>query len=140
MPKVAERLDARERLLGWLQPGDTVYTILRHVSRSGMQRVIGVVVFLGDDVKPIHPIHPNYAVANLLGRRLSKDYDGVVCGGTGMDMGFELVYSLSSALFPDGFECIGEGCPANDHVNGVREYGAGVFHRDGGYALRQAWL
>lgn len=33
-----------ERLRKWLKPGDTVHTICDHVSRSGMSRVIRVVV------------------------------------------------------------------------------------------------
>ena len=82
-----------------------------------------------------------------------------------MDMGFHLVYSLSYALWPDGFGCVGAGCPSNDHSNGDRDYtphgptdangdpedrdpGPGEardglvrhWHRDGGYALRQRWL
>lgn len=62
-------------------------------------------------------------------------------------MGFELVYSLSRTLFPDGFDCIGEGdgygtfCPSNDHSNDrTRDYSPGRHHGGGGYALRQRWL
>jgi hypothetical protein len=39
-----------------------------------------------------------------------------------MDMGFHAVYTLSSVLFPEGF-------------NDGRDK-----HRDGGYALRHEWL
>ena len=39
----AERDEAREKLRKWLKPGDTVYTVLRHVSRSGMMRTIQVI-------------------------------------------------------------------------------------------------
>lgn len=35
--------EARKRLKEVLKPGDTVYTILRHVSRSGMTRHISLV-------------------------------------------------------------------------------------------------
>ena len=41
--KEKERDEARERLLEMLRPGDTVHTILRHVSRSGMSRSISPV-------------------------------------------------------------------------------------------------
>lgn len=34
--KEAEREDAKTRLLAMLKPGDRVYTVLRHVSASGM--------------------------------------------------------------------------------------------------------
>ena len=63
-------------------------------------------------------------------------------GGAGMDMGFALVYELSHALYPDGFDCIGEGCPANDHNNPPhpdREAGS-MHHASGGYALNQRWM
>lgn len=97
--KDAERQEAKERLLEWLKPGDTVYTILRHRSRSGMSRVIGVVL-LKDGVD----LHPNYAVSKFLGWNLGKaDRDGISVSGCGMDMGFHLVYELSQGLFGDGY-------------------------------------
>jgi hypothetical protein len=39
-----------------------------------------------------------------------------------MDMGFALVHELSGRLYPDGFGCLGERCPSNDHRNGDRDY------------------
>lgn len=41
--KDLERERAKASLLESLKPGDRVYTILKHVSRSGMYRVISVV-------------------------------------------------------------------------------------------------
>ena len=87
-----------ENLRAWFPKGSTVYTILRHVSRSGMRRQIGVVAILGpDDIR-----HPNYAVSTALGYRLS-DGDGVIVYGAGMDMGFHLVHSLALKLYGDGY-------------------------------------
>lgn len=43
--KAQERQEAIERLREILKPGDTVYTIIRHVSRSGMQRSIQLLKF-----------------------------------------------------------------------------------------------
>lgn len=40
----AERAAAIAKFRELVEPGDTLYTILRHVSRSGMQRSISVVV------------------------------------------------------------------------------------------------
>jgi hypothetical protein len=51
-------------------------------------------------------------------------------------MGFAAVYELSSMLYPNGFNCLGNRCPANDHFNRVDV----KHHRDGGYALRHEWL
>lgn len=42
MSTQAEKDEAAERLREILKPGDTVYCILRHVSRSGMQRRISL--------------------------------------------------------------------------------------------------
>ena len=41
--QMAERDEAIANLREILKPGDTVYTILRHVSKSGMSRVIDAV-------------------------------------------------------------------------------------------------
>ena len=37
---IKERDEARARLREILKPGDTVYTVLRHVSASGMSQVL----------------------------------------------------------------------------------------------------
>ena len=137
-----ERDDAIARLREWLKPGDTVYTVLRNVSRSGMQRTIGVLGIelpgRGDCADPkIRDYTRNVAMA--LDLRDDNRRSGVVIGGCGMDMGLEIVYQLSTVLFRDNFECIGERCPSNDHSNGDRNYKLHP-HRDGGYALKQRWL
>ena len=131
-----------------VNPGDTLYTILRHRSASGMLRVIDVKALDCTDARyPFRSLGWNVARAGI-GDRWDDKNEGVRVGGCGMDMGVHLVYNLSYALYPDGFGCIGKGCPSNDHSNGDRSYtphmnGAGYvghWHRDGGYALRQRWL
>lgn len=117
-----ERDEAIAKLREWIKPGDTVYTILRNVSRSGMQREIGIVLMKPDGVV----LHPNWSVAKALGYRLGKR-DGVIVGGCGMDMGFEIVYNLSRVLFGAGFGCIGKECHSNDHFNGDRDYTENKF-------------
>lgn len=98
MPKYtkAEIEEAKAALLGWLEPGDRVYTILRRVSKSGMSRDISVVIF-----RDGQPLHPNHSIAVLTDRRLvnANGYDAIRVQGCGMDMGFELVYALSRYLF-----------------------------------------
>lgn len=128
--------EAKERLRGWVQPGDTLYTVLGHVSRSGMVRDIGVreIVPTPGEREPVTMLDLDWNVARVTGRRLTDH--GVRCNGAGMDMGFDLIYSLSRSLFPGGFDCIGEHCPANDHSNGSDV----KHHTDGGYALRQRWI
>ncbi len=134
----AEQAEAIERLRDWIKPGDTVYTILRHRAASGMSRVIDhVVIEIDAGVPKVH--HIGWNVAKAIGLTYDRDRDGIKVSGTGMDMGFSLVYDLGRVMFPDGFECTGHGCPANDHSNGDRDY-TPHQHREGGYALRQRWL
>lgn len=132
--------EARAQLREMLPPGSKVKTILRHVSRSGMTRAISPVVD-GEDV--------TWLVCKAFPKHFRRNarHDGITMGGCGMDMGFQLVYTLSHYLYPDGFECIGDGgpdqwprlCPSNDHSNGDRDYSP-HHHSSGGYALRQEWL
>jgi hypothetical protein len=99
-----EQNEAKERLLGWIKRGDTVYTICDHVSRSGMMRHIRLVVpLIGDDGK-IHFVHPNFATATVLGySQVKKGNAALKVGGCGMDMGFSVVYALAQTLFGDGY-------------------------------------
>lgn len=133
--KQADREEAIAELRAILRPGDTVYTILRHRSRSGMSRVIDLYVQGPDGPRGI-----GWQAAKATGNRYDSNREGIKIGGCGMDMGFALVYALSSTLFPDGFECIGERCPANDHSNGDRDYTPHPHPQAGGYALVQRWL
>lgn len=135
MEKKNERsVEALERLRQWIKPGDTVYTILRHVSKSGMTRSISPVINTAGQTVDI-----DWAVARLFGSRIDQKHGGLIRSGCGMDMGFDLVHHLSYKLFPDGFTCTGQFCPSNDHVNGDRNYTTHQ-HASGGYALRQRWL
>lgn len=123
-----------------LKPGDTVYTTLRHVSRSGMNRRITLCVGDGKAVTNI-TWHAAHALGDPIKNRAGYVQDvGISVSGCGMDMGFNLVYNLSRVLFPQGFDCIGERCPSNDHSNGDRNHAPHKHTGDGGYALRHAWL
>lgn len=123
-----ERQKAIDQLREWLKPGDTVYTILRNVSRSGMSREIGIVLI----DKEGRTLHPNYSVAKALGERQGKR-DGVIVGGCGMDMGFHLVYNLGATLFGFGEECAKLGYHRGRNGDSGPE-------TDGGYLLRHEWL
>lgn len=126
-----ERDRAREYIHRWVEPGDTLYTILRHCSRSGMSRSIQVV-----KMEETGLVYLGYNAALAIGMPYDRKNEGVKMGGCGMDMGFALVYELSHALFRDGFDCIGEKCPSNDHSNRVKT----DHHKDGGYALTHRWI
>ena len=135
--ELAEREAARQRLLSVLKPGDTVCTVLRHCSKSGMLRVIDLVYL--DKNGRVYDIGWNAAKA--MGDKYDMDRNGIRIGGCGMDMGFALVYNLGQCLFPKGFKCINNKkyphrCPSNDHCN--RE--DNKHHNSGGYALKHRWL
>ena len=124
--KQADRKEAIESLRESLKPGDTVYTVLRHVSRSGMSRTISAHSFeqhykddeCGESTEDyIQPLWLSYNVAKAIESPFDPNREGVKMSGCGMDMGFALVYDLSRVLWPDGFDCSGEGCQANDHMN-----------------------
>lgn len=86
-----------EALRGQLKPGDIIYTILNHVSRSGMQREITLVHIVDNE-----PQYLSYQAAKVLDWPLGKE-SSIKVRGAGMDMGFHTVYSLSQALFGDGY-------------------------------------
>ena len=134
----AARAESIEMLRTILTPGDTVYCILRHVSRSGMQREISLRVMDKDSEGKPWLRYIDTLAARAIGERIGR-HDGIVMDGCGMDMGFQLVYLLSSALWPDGWKCIGNGCPSNDHSNGAPRNGE-MSHRSSGYALRSEWI
>jgi len=113
-----------------------VHCILRHVSRSGMLRVIDLVKL----DEPPNVLSIGYSAAEAMGDRYDRDREGIRISGAGMDMGFALVYNLGRTLWPEGFPCVGERCPSNDHSNGDRDYSGTTTHHDGGYALRHRWL
>jgi hypothetical protein len=88
-------------LKNWFPEGSTVYTVLRHVSASGMSREVGVVAIVDKaDIR-----HPNHAVSVVLGWARAKGAkgDGVKVKGCGMDMGFHLAYALSDVLYGNGY-------------------------------------
>lgn len=122
-----------EQLRKYLKPGSVVYTSLKHVSKSGMYRVINLRVFINNE-----PIRLDGYAADLL-EGYDNKHEGCRSHGCGMDMGFHLVMHLSYALFRDGFICTGKNCPSNDHFNGDRNYKRHK-HTSGGYALEQRWL
>ena len=129
--------DAKNTLLDIIKPGDTLYTILRHCSKSGMSRNISV---LTKDMREI-----SYYVAVVLEYPRAKD-GSIKVGGCGMDMGFHLIHSLSNALYGE-YQCIGDNehyklsCHSDDHVNGPKpaKKDGKMIHKDG-YALNHLWL
>lgn len=108
-PVTKEEID---RLKAWIEANNyTVYTALRHVSKSGMQRQISVVIPIRSVVSVPGPVvvqfvHPSYTVAKLLDRKYTEKsgHNAIVCNGCGTDMGFDLIYNLSYVLYGDGYK------------------------------------
>lgn len=108
-----EQAQAITTLREHLKPGDTVYTSVTHVARSGMSRSIRLFI-----IRDGAPWDISYFAARAMSDKIDQKNGGIRIGGCGMDMGFSLVYNLSRALFRDtGFACIGDKCPSNDHNN-----------------------
>ena len=92
--------NALEYLHEAIKPGDRVYTVLNRKSASGTTRHISCYIATIYDGKPgIRNI--SHLVAAALELRRNFDTGGVVVTGCGMDMGFHLVYELSSVMFFD---------------------------------------
>lgn len=143
-----------------LQPGDTVYTVLRHRSGSGMMRVIDLFVIRKDRWSgQMRPWFIGHLAAQAMGDLYDRDREGIKVSGCGMDMGFHVVYSLGSVLFPEGFGDEGEiegkstqkkrrpktkaeaarMIKAGYTFHGRNGDGAG-WDNDGGYALKHEWI
>lgn len=114
----------------WLKPGSTVYTILRHVSNSGMSRRISCIIPMKDGSL----LDISGYVGDVIGARRNDKDGSLVVGGCGMDMGFHVIYSLSLSrhLFPDGFKLPKGKSGRNGDTSG--------HDKDGGYALNQRWI
>jgi hypothetical protein len=121
-----------------LPPGTTLYTILRHVSASGMSRSIDVRVLQPDGKGGVSVLCVRVPE---VGKAYMGSYDAAQrnhgadykVGGSGMDMGFALVYELGRLAYPDGFTVT----PSTIHRNGTPD---GARDEDGGYAFAHRWL
>ncbi len=127
----AERERALEELRELLPPGSTVHTILRHVSKSGMQREISCKrAFPDGQIADL-----DYLVSQVLGDRIGK-HGGIVVGGCGMDMGFHIVHSLSYALH--GMNDVGPDAIAKSAIG--HPYKPTDTQFRAGYSLEHKWL
>ena len=116
------RNDAIASLKACLKPGNTVYTILRSVSRSGMRRSLSVYIITSDG----QPWDVTGTVCRATGRNTDRN-NNLTVDGCGMDMGFHVVYGLGMTLWPDG----------TTEPHGTRD---GEPDSSGGYALKHRWL
>lgn len=115
-----ERNEALERLRGWVKPGDTVYCVLRSVSRSGMSRVIHFFsIERGEDVRrPLNHLTSN--IAKACGYRMDDKRNGHEYRPDAKEKAERLV--------SQGVKFCGRGGDSSSWDN------------DSGYALRSEWV
>ena len=94
--QAAARDELREIFAGNDKP--LIYTILRHVSASGLSRDISLFYDSPEGIRPI-----THTAARALGYKVisSGGFNAIRQHGGGMDMGFNLVYSLSAVIYKD---------------------------------------
>ncbi len=141
----ADRANALQLLQRNLTPGDTVYLVLREWKRNG-DRSISLLALARTDINPEGlPALWNISghVHHLTGWRSNEDDDdpiAIVTDTQGMDAGAWLVYCLGRYIWPDGYDCSGEGaCNWNEH-HGIDMVPYGGHHEATGYALRYRWI
>lgn len=163
----SERDEFIAKLRETLKPGDTLHTVLRSVSRSGMNRKIDVYKLeCGSNGDGVSKSWLSYWIAKASGESYDTKRECLSVGGCGMNMEFAVVYNLSRALWPAGFGVPCSNChrraaspeeakqltengahctqaKADDHFKHVfrgRNGDTSGWDTDGGYALHQEWL
>jgi hypothetical protein len=109
------------RLYRGFYPNETVYTVLKHTSSSGMFRKIDA--FVIRDSRPMSilaALNDEDKAEFLKIYPLDREERAFRVRGTGMDMGFAIVYTLSQIVF--------------------KNYPAATKERSAGYILSQSWL
>lgn len=105
--KNTEQRQAIDELRELLEPGETIWTVVRHVSKSGMARAIDAYVFRTDEsTGQPYKLWLSPKIARACGMQFHQKYEAVWLQGCGMDMGFHLVNTLSYALH--GYETTDE--------------------------------
>ena len=96
--KNEEKKTAIETLKKEIKKGDSIYTVLTKVNNMGTYRHIKPILF-----KDNQPLFLTYQIATALQYPIKEKTYSIGVGGCGMDMGFHLIYNLSSTLFGDGY-------------------------------------
>jgi len=117
--------ETKKELLNLVEKGNRkLYTILRHVSNSGMFRLISVFTIVDNK-----PVILDWYIDNLGLYKRDGKREGLRISGCGMDMGFDVVYNLGRFLFPNG-----------DGKTVTGRNGDKKPETDGGYLLNQKWI
>tara|TARA_R100001015_G_C4446715_1_gene38336 strand:- start:30 stop:338 length:309 start_codon:yes stop_codon:yes gene_type:complete len=94
-----DKKDIKKQLKKLFPKGSTAFTLVTKVAPSGMSRHIMV----AGSGKKGHVQNLSWYIAELLDYKYKPDTRSVFVSGCGMDMGFALVYRLSTKLYKDGY-------------------------------------
>jgi len=94
-----EKENAIEYLREYVKEGDTIYTLVKKVSPSGMSRQMVIIVRTDTGVRNI-----SWLTARALGYRMCKENDCFSISGCGQDMGYAVAYDIGATLFNDGYK------------------------------------
>ena len=83
-------------LMNEIHPKQTIFSIIRHVSESGMTRHIAF-FYINNNA----PYWITYDIHKLLGYKMNKYHDAIIVKGCGMDMAFSVVDNLQWKLNED---------------------------------------
>lgn len=95
-------LEARETLTSILKQGDTIFSITRRTSKSGLQKSLDFIKFIPE--RPNQPYRLNRLIAYALNFGRNKNGEVIRHGHVqhGQDLGSDTVYQVSTCLFNDG--------------------------------------
>ena len=98
--EIAEAIQVLQNL--GCENGTTIYTSIRSVAKSGMSRAISCFIVATEADGSNYISNIDYFVGIILGLKHHKE-GGLIIRGCGMDMGFAIVYNLSSEMLSDGY-------------------------------------
>ena len=98
--EIAEAIQVLQNL--GCKEGTTIYTSIRSVAKSGMSRAISCFIVATEADGSNYISNIDYFVGIILGLKHHKE-GGLIIRGCGMDMGFAIVYNLSSEMLSDGY-------------------------------------
>src|SRR5574343_351720 len=81
--------------------GKDSFCVLRHVSKSGMQRAISFFYIQEPkfDGTKSDLVSLDYSIQKICGYKFNRKHGGLTVNGCGMDMGFSVVANLEYKLF-----------------------------------------
>ena len=101
--KQAEKAKIIEDMKAHIAPGDTLYTIVRHRSASGMYRAVDVYQFKPEVQSGISlgvtRLRWTWSIAKVLNYRYDTKHEAIGVKGCGFSAECEIVSDLASVLF-----------------------------------------